>query len=178
MKKVLLLILLILPSFSLMLRPGVWTMHDFHLFRQYEFNLCADEGSFPCRWAPDSSLGYGQPLFNFYSQFPYWLGQVFIILGFQIIDSVKILFFLSLFLSASSMYLLSSRFWGRLGGLVSALFYVYAPYRAVDVWVRGALPEALAFIFFPLILYFIPVSLRVLHVSAVLPLLGPFGRLG
>ena len=50
------------------------------------------------------------------------------------------------------MFLLARNFWGDKGALISALFYIYAPYRAVDVWVRGALPEALAFIFFPLIL--------------------------
>ena len=32
------------------------------------------------------------------------------------------------------------------------MIYLYAPYRAVDVWVRGALPEAFSFILFPLIL--------------------------
>lgn len=170
MKKFILLVLLVLPAFSLMLRPGIWTMHDFHVFRQYEFDLCAKEKTFPCRWAPDTSLGFGSPLFNFYAQFPYWIGQIFITLGFQVIDSVKILFLLSLLLSAFSMYLLASRFWGRLGGLVSAVFYVYAPYRAVDVWVRGALPEALAFVFFPLILYFLETK-KYLPLSCSLALL-------
>lgn len=151
----LVLLLMALPSFSLMLRPGIYTMHDFHIFRQFEFDKCLKEGTFPCRWAPDASKGYGQPLFNFYAQFPYWLGELFHLTGFQIIDSVKILFLLSLSLSAVSMYFLASRFWDRLGGVVSAIFYVYAPYRAVDVWVRGALPEALSFVLFPLILLFL-----------------------
>ncbi len=36
---------------------------------------------------------------------------------------------------------------------MSAVFYMYAPYRSVDVWVRGALPEAAAFVFYPIIFY-------------------------
>ena len=156
MKHFLLLpIVLLLPTLSLMLRPGVWTTHDFHFFRQFEFDKCIQDKIFPCRWAPDAGLGYGEPVFNFYGQFPYWLGTIFRSLNFSVIDSVKILFALSLSLSAASMFFLSRRFWGDLGGVISSLFYVYAPYRAVDVWVRGALPEALSFILYPLILVFI-----------------------
>ena len=154
-KKILLLIILTIPAFALMLRPGIYTMHDFHVFRQYEFDKCTAEGIFPCRWAPDAGLGYGEPLFNYYGQFPYWLGTIFRLSGFPVLDSVKSVFILSLVLSGISMYLLAKEFWGSDGALVSALFYTYAPYRAVDVWVRGALPEALSFVFFPLILLFI-----------------------
>lgn len=50
------------------------------------------------------------------------------------------------------MYLFGKHHWGSWGGLVSALLYTYAPYRSTDVWVRAALPESLAFVFFPLIL--------------------------
>ena len=35
---------------------------------------------------------------------------------------------------------------------ISSILYLYAPYRAVDIWVRGALPEAFSFVLFPLIL--------------------------
>lgn len=155
MKKIILIILLITPTFSLMLSPGIWTMHDFHLFRQFEFHKCIQAGVFPCRWAPDSGMGYGEPLFNFYTQIPYWLGETFHLSGLSIISSVKIVFAISLILSGVSMYILARRFWGRLGGLVSAIFYIFAPYRAVDVWVRGALPEALSFVLFPLIFLFL-----------------------
>jgi hypothetical protein len=153
MKHLILIILLTIPTFSLMLRPGIFTMHDFHVFRQHEFDLCAKELIFPCRWAPDSSLGYGQPLFNYYTQFPYLVGHAFRVIGLQVIDTTKALFILTLVISAISMYFLARHFWGPAGGLISAIFYAYAPYRAVDVWVRGALPESLAFVFFPLILY-------------------------
>lgn len=153
MRKIWWILLFILPSFGLMLRQGIYTMHDFHVFRQFEFDKCAREFSFPCRWAPDASFGYGQPLFNFYGQIPYWLGQIFHLVGFQIIDSTKLVFILSLVASALSMYLLARDLWGEKGAILSSIFYIYAPYRAVDIWVRGALNESLAFVFFPLILW-------------------------
>lgn len=147
-----LILLLVIPTFSLMLRHGIYTTHDFHPFRMFEFNKCIQEGTFPCRWAPDSEMGYGEPLFNFYAQLPYWLGEVFHFANFSILASVKIVFILSLALSGLTMYFLARTFWGNLGGVVSAALYVYAPYRSVDVWVRGALPEAVAFIFYPVVL--------------------------
>jgi hypothetical protein len=51
------------------------------------------------------------------------------------------------------MFFLAKKVWkNNYSALISSLIYLYAPYRAVDVWVRGALPEALAFVLFPLIL--------------------------
>jgi hypothetical protein len=147
--------LITLPTFGLMLKSGIYTMHDPHLFRVQQFDACVSSGVFPCRWAADSGKGFGEPLFNFYAQFPYWLTQSFRFLGFSLIDSAKSVYILSLVASAVSMYFLSRRFFGRNGGILSSVIYTFAPYRAVDIWVRGALPEALAFIFYPLIILFL-----------------------
>lgn len=151
----LLLLLLTIPTFSRMIRFGIFTQHDFHIFRLYEFNKCIRDFVFPCRWAPDSGMGYGEPVFNFYPQVPYWLGEPFVLSGLSILNSNKISFAISLFASAVSMYVLALFLWkNKLAALVSGILYVYAPYRAVDVWVRGALPESLAFVLYPAIVYF------------------------
>lgn len=157
MKKFLIVIaMLLIPTFGLMLKSGIYTMHDFHVFRQQQFEKCLNETkSFPCRWAPDAGMGYGEPVFNFYGQFPYWFGEVFRLFRLSVLDSVKANFILTIIASSLAMYFLARKFWSNNGALVSALFYAYAPYRAVDVWVRGALNESLAFVFFPLILLFI-----------------------
>ena len=42
---------------------------------------------------------------------------------------------------------------GRLAGLTSAMFYMVLPYRAVDVYVRGALAESFSFVWLPLVLW-------------------------
>lgn len=158
MKKllILLLIFLIIPSFWRMLRPGIFSMHDFHIFRLYEFHKCIQDKQIPCRWAPDSGFEYGEPMFNFYGQLLYIPGEIFHLLGFQVIDAIKLLFILSLIGSAMTMFFLAKQLWGNIfAGFVSAILYVYAPYRAVDVWVRGALPEATAFVFYPAIVWFL-----------------------
>lgn len=149
----LVLLVLSLPTFVLMLRPGFFSTQDFHIFRLIEFDKCIKALQIPCRWAPDAGAGYGEPLFNFYGQLPYVIGEVFHFLTFSKIDSTKIVFILSMVLSAVSMFFLAKKIWqNNLSALVSSIVYLYAPYRAVDVWVRGALPEALSFIFFPLII--------------------------
>lgn len=130
-------------------------MHDFHDFRLLEYHKCIQDLQIPCRWSPDAALEYGQPLFNFYGQLPFAYGEIFVLLGFSILDSLKIAFASSFIFAAFAMFFLGRQVWGNnWAGILSALVYTYAPYRALDVWVRGALPEAFAFIFFPLIIYF------------------------
>jgi hypothetical protein len=62
-------------------------------------------------------------------------------------------FALSFLLSGITMYFLAKEFFGRLGGTFSAIFYIWAPYHALDVYVRGAMNEAWAMVWFPLILW-------------------------
>lgn len=152
---ILLLILICVPAFLRMLRPGIYSMHDFHVFRQFEFDRCIKDFQIPCRWSPDSTFEYGQPLFNYYGQLVYVPGEIIRLLGFQIIDAVKFTFILSIVGSAVAMYFVANKLWkDKYAALVSAALYVYAPYRAVDVWVRGALPEAFSFVYYPLIVLF------------------------
>ena len=51
------------------------------------------------------------------------------------------------------MYLLGKSLWGAWGGFISALFYVYAPYRAMDMYVRGAVGEFWAMGFMPFVFW-------------------------
>lgn len=142
-----------IPTFVKMLPYGMFSTQDFHIFRQVEFDKCFKSLQIPCRWSPDAGLGYGEPLFNFYGQFVYAIGEIYHLLGGSFVNSVKFLFVVSLAGSAISMFFLAKRVWkDEWAALLSSILYIYAPYRAVDVWVRGALPEAFAFILFPLIL--------------------------
>ena len=139
-------------------------MHDdLQIMRQLEMEKCFADRQIPCRWVQDMGYGFGFPLFNFYPPLPYLIGQGIRFLGFSFVDTVKITFALSFIVSGVSMYLLAKEFFpenfnfkGRkisLGALVSAIFYIWAPYHAVDVYVRGAMNEAWALSFFPLIFW-------------------------
>ncbi len=131
--------------------PGYYNMHDdLQVMRVYEMEKCLKDGQIPCRWTPDMAYGYGQAMFNFYSAFPYYLAAFLrLVTPFSIIGSVKLTFFLSIFLSAVGMYLLANRLWGSLGGIFSAFLYVFIPYHALDIFVRGALAESWAIAIIP-----------------------------
>lgn len=147
---IILIILLSVPAILPLIKPGFFPTQDFiHVARIYEMDKILKDGQFPARWIPD--FRYGEPLFNFYAPLPFYIGSLIHNLGLGFLDTTKALFALSFILSGVAMFLLAREFFGKIGGLISAALYIYAPYRAVDVYVRGALSESLALIFFPLI---------------------------
>lgn len=144
----------ILAGRSLIFENGYFNMHDdLQMMRQLELEKCILDGQLPCRWVPDMGYGYGFPLFNFYPPVPYMVGEVFRIIGFSFVDTAKLTFAISFIFSGITMYFLAKEFFGKWGGIVSSVFYVWAPYHSVDVYVRGAMNEAWALIFFPAILW-------------------------
>lgn len=156
MISVFLFIVTFIVSLPLLAR-GYFPMHDdLQAMRLFQLDKCFLDGQIPCRFVPDMAYGYGQALFNFYSAFPYYLGHIIrILFQFSIIDTVKILFIISLAGSVVGMYLLAKEFFGKYGGLLSAVLYLYAPYRAVNVYVRGALAEAFSLMLLPFLWLFI-----------------------
>lgn len=148
---ILILIILILPSFFFLIRPGFFVMQDdLQAFRIHQMDRCFADFQIPCRWIPDMGYQYGYPQFNFYPPSVFYLGELFHKIGFQIIDSVKILFILGFIASAFGMFLLLKTFFGGWPALVGSILYIYAPFRAVEVYVRGSLSEFWALTFFPL----------------------------
>lgn len=149
-----LLLLLTIPAFRDTARKGFFPMHDDLQFtRQFIMDECFKDGQFPCRWSKHLGYGYGYPLFNYYPPLPYYIGQPFRWVGLQYVDVVKILVILHFIVSGLTMYLLAKEFWGRWGGLVSGLLFIYAPYHAVDIYVRAAMNEAWALTWFPVVLW-------------------------
>jgi hypothetical protein len=144
----------ILASRTLLFQDGYFNMHDdLQMMRQLQMEKCFLDFQIPCRWVPDMGYEYGFPLFNFYPPLPYLIGELVRFAGFSFITTVKLTFALSIIVSAITMYLLAKEFFGRVGGVLSSVFYVWAPYRAVDVYVRGAMNESWAIAWFPLIMW-------------------------
>lgn len=147
-------LILTIPTFSSLLRPGFYTMHDdLQAFRVHQLDKCIQDLQIPCRWVPDMGYGYGYPQFNYYPPSVYYLAEVFHLVGFQFIDTIKIIVILGLTLSALFMYLFLKEWIGKLPGFVGGMLYAYAPYKAVDVYVRGAFSEFFALVIFPLLFW-------------------------
>ena len=126
---------------------------DLQVMRIFEMRKCFTDLQLPCRWVPDMGWGNGMPLFNFYGVSSYYLGAVAsYFLGY--IGSAKLLFFLALTVGSFGIYLLVNRLWGRWAGLTAGVLYLFAPYKALDVYVRGALAESIALSIIPFVFYF------------------------
>ncbi len=141
--------------------PAVWALFvpgfygasdDLHIAWLYEFHKSLMMGQIPPRFVPDLSFGFGYPLFNFVFPLPFYIAEVFHILGLSFVDSIKAVFFISIPLSAVFMFLLLKQFTkNSLLVLVGSVMYIYTPYRAVDLYIRGAVGEIVSFIFIPLV---------------------------
>lgn len=152
-KKIILwLIVLTLPAIFGLILPGYFGVHDdMHPAWIFEMFQAFSMKQFPPRWAANLSFGFGYPLFHFIYPLPYYLGAFLYWLGMSLTGSVETLHALALILSGIFMYLFVKEHWGKKAALIAAVVYVYTPYRALDVYVRGALGEAVAFVFLPLI---------------------------
>lgn len=131
-----------------------FTMHDdVQIIRLFEMDKCFKDLQIPCRWVPDLGGLYGYPIFNYYGPLPYYFGELIYFLTHSLLWSMKVMFIFPFVGSYIFMYLLSKKFFGKLGGGLSAAFYAFAPYHALDFYVRGAMGEMWGLMFFPLIFY-------------------------
>lgn len=126
---------------------------DLQAFRIQQMDKCFQDLQFPCRWVPDPGYQYGYPQFIYYPPSVYYLGELFHLLGFQFIDAVKLLFILGFLFSGLAMFIFLKSFLGKFSSLIGALLYTYIPYKAVEVYVRGAMSEFWSLVFFPLIFW-------------------------
>lgn len=110
------------------------------------------DGHFPVRWTADFGYGYGMPLFEFYGPLPFYVGALFYWLGLNVVVCIKILYLIANLVTLWGGYALGKKFFGRSGGLITAAALTLAPYRALNLYVRGALNETWAIAFLPFIL--------------------------
>lgn len=134
---------------------GYFSHHDnLQVMRIFEMRKCFTDLQIPCRWVPDMGYGNGYPLFNFYAPLAYYLGAVAsYILGY--IGAAKFLFFLPLVFGGVGMYFLAKELFGKIPGLVGAVLFLFAPYRALDSYVRGAVGESFALAIIPFVFFFL-----------------------
>lgn len=131
---------------------GFFSIHDeTQVVRLQQMAEALSQGQFPVRWVAGLGYGYGYPLFNFYAPLPYYVGAFFILVGFNALIATKLMFITGILLSGVLMYFLARAVWGELGGVLSAILYQYAPYHAVNIYIRGAVGEFWAMAFLPLV---------------------------
>jgi len=152
----LVLILSLIPLVGLF-SSGLPITHDGvdHVARIANFYKGLSEGVFFPRWGENLNWGYGHPILMFLYPLSSYLASLFHFVGFSYVDSLKIIFGIGYIASGMTMYLWARKQFNEYFGIAASLLYIYAPYRFIDLYVRGAIGEHMAFVFPPLILYFI-----------------------
>jgi len=147
------LVALSIPAVWLIIKPGYFPIHDdTQIVRVSQMHQALSEGQFPVRFVKDLGYGYGYPIFNFYNPLPYYFGAFFMFLGLNAIAATKIMFIFPIILCGLTMFLLARKYFSQLAALATGLFYIYAPYHAVQIYVRGAVAEYWAYAFLPLLI--------------------------
>ncbi|MCL4359716.1 6-pyruvoyl-tetrahydropterin synthase-related protein [Patescibacteria group bacterium] len=153
----------ILPLVSLFATPALFHTHDgaVHLPRMAAYFKALMDGQVLPRWAGDLNYGYGLPLFNFIYHTPYLISSLFIGLGASLVMTFKIVAALSFILAGVFMLLFARELWHNdRTALLVAVFYQFAPFRLVELMVRGSFGEMYVYAFIPLVLYFLLRTLR------------------
>ena len=151
-----LFIILILTLISLwpFFKKGYFETHDgdWIIIRFSAFHQTLLSGQFPVRFVDRLNNNFGYPVINFLYPLPFYLAEIPKILGFNFVESIKMITVLSTVGSAIAMYWALSQKFKKEAGFAGAVVYLFAPYRFVDLYVRGSFGENVAFLFIPLIL--------------------------
>ncbi len=154
--------LLLLFFFGLFLvwplfQEGYFASHErfFSYLRLRGIDSALASGQFPPQVFPHLINGFSYGYLIFYPPLSYEFGWlVFKATGLSIFESLKVVHFLSIFLSGLTMfYFVKDVSKNGTVAVLAAIFYMSAPYRIVDIYVRNAFGESFAYIFMPVIFH-------------------------
>lgn len=130
--------------------------HDsqFHLARINGISTGIRNGDFMTRINPVQSYGYGYASAAMYPQLFLYPAALLNLAGMSLMNSYKcLLFFIQIVTIGSSYFSFRNIFNSKKAGIMGTFLYVLSMYRLSNIYVRGALGEVLAMIFFPLVFY-------------------------
>jgi len=133
-----------------------------HVTTIAQFHKAMSEGDFPVGWA-DGFGNYGIPLGNITHQLPIYIGALLTFSTHDPLLSFNLVYLITGIISAITFYLFLSIFFSSETTLIATILYSLAPYRILNLYTRGALPEFSVGIWAPLIfiaIYFIRYSGR------------------
>lgn len=144
----LLSLIILIPLFH----AGSFPVHDdTQASRVFEMAQSLKDGMFPVRWVKDLGFGYGYPIFNFYSPLPYYIGALFVLIGVNALLSAKIMMAIAIVTAGFAMYWFVRSFFDEFTATAAGVLYLFFPYFAVNIFVRGAVDEFFAYALLPLV---------------------------
>ena len=141
---------------SPMLSKGIFTAHDldYHIHRLIGTMDALRAGQIPPLIGPKivNDFGYGWNIF--YPPLSMGISLFFYFITRSYVTSIKLYIFSTFLFSGIFMYrFVKDVTKHQMIALISALLYITAPYRLVDVYIRGAMGEILTFVFLPILFH-------------------------
>ena len=97
-----------------------------------------------------NNFGYSWNLF--YSPLTAYVPLLFKLLGISFTSCIKLFMVLVVFLSGVTMYFFTKEVTkNKKVALLAGIFYLFAPYRYTDMYIRNALSELTSFVFLPMV---------------------------
>ncbi len=155
--KLVLSLLLVLASFisvaDLIYRHGHPITFDghIHMTTMNQFAQSLYDGEFPVTWA-NNFANFGHPLAVIAHQVPAYLGALLILAGFSTELAYTFLLSLSVIVSSFLFYKFFRKFTDQPTSLAATMLSIFFPYRELNIYTRGGLPELMATIFLPVLL--------------------------
>ncbi len=140
----------LVPACLPLILPGFYEPHDLHhLADIHQMFRALSTGQLPPRLGPDFTWGFGYPLFHFYYVLPFYFGAIIYWISGSLVWSFKLVFLIAVILSVFGMYAFLRLYIDKISSFTGAFVYLYTPYRAVQLYVRGAMGEALSIALLP-----------------------------
>lgn len=122
-----------------------------HLTNIAMFYKSIKQGDSPVTWT-DGFANYGMPLGLLAQQTTSYLGAFLNFIFNDVVLSYNLVVFLGSYLSVLFFYIFLRLYFKPESAFIGAFLFNYAPYRILNVYIRGALPEFFSSVFIPLIL--------------------------
>ncbi|OGK36104.1 hypothetical protein A3A93_00705 [Candidatus Roizmanbacteria bacterium RIFCSPLOWO2_01_FULL_38_12] len=134
--------------FDLFIHRGQPTTFDgpTHIANIAQIYGALSDGEFPARWG-DGFARYGMPIPIFAQQVTSYLGAFLTFITHDVVLSYNLVVFMGLLLSTVLMYIFLRLYVGKIPAVTGAFLFHFAPYRIMNVYIRGALPEFFSSIF-------------------------------
>lgn len=153
---ILVLVLSIFPLVHIFINQGIPHTSDglMHIARSASYYKEMMGGQIPVRWSSQFDYGYGTPIFNYFNPLPYFVGALLIWAGLSLTLILKAGFAITYLLTGIFMLMFCRAYFkDNKTALFATLMYQFAPFRLVEMLVRGDLGSLYSYMILPLVFY-------------------------
>jgi uncharacterized membrane protein len=125
-----------------------------HITHMAVFHNALAHGDFPVRWT-DGFANYGLPIGSFAQQTTSYLGAFLTFITHDVVTSFNLVYVIGTLASVLLFYVFLRFYFKTWPSFIGAFLFNFAPYRLINLYIRGTIPEYFASVFLVSILIFL-----------------------